>query len=172
LVPLLVGSFSNLDRIFTGHLIRRAATASSLHRAPFEPAVRYEHEGEVRSLREYLARHPVTGFLVARGDTILIERYQYARDDRHRFTSWSIAKTITGMLMGIAVAERHVRSLDDVAAAYVPALAGTEYGRTPLRHLLQMSSGVSFAEQRADLGTLVFDTLHQFSRGGVETVRP
>lgn len=171
-VPFLVGSFSNLDRIFTGQLIRGTTTASPLHRAPFEPAIRYEHGGEVRTLRDYLARHPVTGFLVARGDTILVERYQYARDDRHRFTSWSMAKTITAMLIGIAVAERHIRSLDDVAAAYVPALAGTEYGRTPLKHVLQMSSGVSFAEQGAELGSLVFDTLHQFSRGGVDTVTP
>jgi CubicO group peptidase (beta-lactamase class C family) len=171
-MPFLVGSFSNLDRIFTGRLVRRAATSSSLHRAPVEPAIRYEHGGEVRTLPEYLARHPVTGFLVARGDTILAERYQYARNDLHRFTSWSMAKTITAILIGIAIAEGHIRSVDDTAAAYVPALAGTEYGRTPLRHLLQMSSGVLFREQGADLGSLAFDTFHQFSRGGVETVRP
>ena len=50
------------------------------------------------------------------------------------------------MLIGIAIAEGRIRSLDDPAAAYVPALADTEYGRTSLRHLLQMSSGVRFEE--------------------------
>ena len=51
------------------------------------------------------------------------------------------------MLIGIAIAEGHIRSVDDPAAAYVPALADTEYGRTSLRHLLQMSSGVRFVEE-------------------------
>jgi ABC-type uncharacterized transport system substrate-binding protein len=36
----------------------------------------------------------ITGLLIARGDTILVERYQYARNDRHRFTSQSMAKTV------------------------------------------------------------------------------
>jgi CubicO group peptidase (beta-lactamase class C family) len=47
----------------------------------------------------------ITGLLIARGDTILVERYQYARNDRHRFTSQSMAKTVTSVLVGIAIAE-------------------------------------------------------------------
>jgi CubicO group peptidase (beta-lactamase class C family) len=50
------------------------------------------------------------------------------------------------MLIGIAVEERTIRSIDDLASAYVAELGGTEYGRTSLRHLLQMSSGVRFSE--------------------------
>ena len=109
--------------------------------------IRYEHQGQTFTLDDYLARNPATGLLIARDDTIFVERYQYARTDRDRFTSWSMAKTVTAMLIGIAIAEGRIRSVDDRAAAYVPALAGTEYGRTSLRHLLQMSSGVRFSEE-------------------------
>src|SRR6266850_7823621 len=111
----------------------------------------------------------------ARGDTILIERYQYGRNDRHRFTSWSMAKTVTSMLVGIAIAEGRIRSVDDQAAAYVPGLADTEYGRTSLRHLLQMSSGVRFVENysgRDDVARLAADTFLQTGPGGVEAVTP
>ena len=111
-----------------------AAPPSPLARAASEPVVRYEYQGQTFTLDDYLARNPATGLLVARGDTILIERYQYARHDRHRFMSWSMAKTVTGMLIGIAIAEGRIRSADEPAAAYVPALADTEYGRTSLRH--------------------------------------
>jgi len=52
--------------------------------------------------------------------------------DRHRFTSWSMAKTVTSMRIGVAIAEGRIRSIDDLAAAYVPALEGTEYGRTSI----------------------------------------
>ena len=58
-----------------------------------------------------------------------------------------MAKTITGLLVGIAASEGAIRSIDDTAAIYVPELAGTEYGATPLRALLHMSSGVAFREQ-------------------------
>jgi CubicO group peptidase (beta-lactamase class C family) len=171
-VPFLVGSYSRLDRIFEGRLIRRARAPSRLDRAPVEPVIRYEYGGTTLTLEHYLARHPVTGLLVARDETILIERYGYARHDRQRFASWSMAKTVTAMLIGIAIADGHIRSVDDVAATYVPALAGTEYGRTPVRHLLQMSSGVSFAERGGDAERLAFETFHRFGPGGVHSVRP
>jgi CubicO group peptidase (beta-lactamase class C family) len=113
--------------------------------------------------------------LVARGDTIMIERYQYARNDQQRFTSWSMAKTVTGMLIGIAIAEGRIRSVDDFAAAYVPALADTEYGRTSLRDLLQMSSGVRFIEEysgKDDITRLFNETVRQAGSGGVNAVTP
>ncbi len=174
-IPFLVGSQSHLDQIFEGRLIRRATTPSHLARLNSEPPLHYEFGGETRTLDDYLARNPATGLLIARGDTILIERYQYGRNDRHRFTSWSMAKTVTSMLVGIAIAEGHIHSVDDPAAAYVPALRGTEYGRTSLRHLLQMSSGVRFVEEYSgvdDVTRLAADTFRQVGSGGVDAVTP
>ncbi|HEY3100944.1 MAG TPA: serine hydrolase [Methylomirabilota bacterium] len=171
--PFLVGSHSQLDRIFESRLVRAADTPSRLARAPSEPVIQYYYQGAAADLDRYLQRNPTTGLLVARDDTILVERYQYGRNDRHRFTSWSMAKTVTSMLVGIAIAEGRIRSVDDLAAAYVPGLAGTEYGRTSLRDLLQMSSGVRFVENysgRDDVAQLARDTLLLRGPGGVEAV--
>ena len=170
-----VGTFSHYDQIFEGRRVARAAGPWRLPRAPAEPLVRYEHDGKTLTLDDYLARQPVTGLLIARDDTILVERYQYARTDRQRLTSFSMAKTVTAMLVGIAVAEGHIRSVDDTAVTYVPALAGTEYGGTTLRHLLQMSSGVRFIERytgRDDVARLWLDTVVQDGAGGVDAVKP
>jgi CubicO group peptidase (beta-lactamase class C family) len=143
-LAFLVGCHSHFDQVYEGRLVRRATAPSPLARAASEPTARYEYQGQTFTLDDYLGRNPATGILVTRGDTILVERYQYTRHDRHRFTSWSMAKTVTAMLIGIAIGEGHIRSVDDPAAAYVPALADTEYGRT---YLLQMSSGVRFVEE-------------------------
>jgi CubicO group peptidase (beta-lactamase class C family) len=172
-VPYLVGSQSHQDEIFPAHVVHRSATPSPLTRAPSEPALRYEYQGQTFGLDDYMARNPVTGLLIARDDTILVERYQYARTDRDRFTSWSMAKTVTSMLIGIAIAEGRIRSVDDAAATYVPGLIGTEYGRTSLRHLLQMSSGVRFVEEYRlgdDVSKLSRDTFVQMGDGGVPAV--
>ena len=170
--PYLVGSHSHLDQVFEGRVVKRAATPSPLARAP-EPSITWRLQDQDYSLDDYLARNPATGLLVARGDTILVERYQYARKDTDRFTSWSMAKTVTSMLIGIAIAEGRIRSVDDPAATYVRELAGTEYGRTTLRHLLQMSSGVRFIEEYSgndDVAGLAADTFLRRGRGGASAV--
>jgi CubicO group peptidase (beta-lactamase class C family) len=172
-VPFLVGSHSQLDQLLEGRTVQRADRPSALGRAAAEPVSQYYYQGAAADLDLYLQRNPTTGLLVARGDTILVERYQYGRNDRHRFTSWSMAKTVTAMLVGIAIAEGRIRSVDDPASAYVPGLAGTEYGRTSLRHLLQMSSGVRFSEVysgRDDVARLARETFLQMAPGGVEAV--
>jgi CubicO group peptidase (beta-lactamase class C family) len=171
----LVGGLSHFDEVYEGRLVHRASRPSRLARAPAEPAVSYEYQEVTRTLDDYLARNPTTGLLIARGDTILVERYQYARHDRHRFASFSMAKTVTAMLVGIAIAESRIRSIDDTAATYVPALAGTEYGGTSLRHLLQMSSGVRFTETYSgpdDVARLFAETVIQTGEGGAEAVKP
>ena len=86
-----------------------------------------------------------------------------------------MAKTVTAMLIGVAIVEGRIRSVDDLAATYVPALADTEYGRTSLRHLLQMSSGIRFSERYSgqdDVARLFVETVFQESAGGVEAVKP
>jgi CubicO group peptidase (beta-lactamase class C family) len=127
------------------------------------------------TLDQYLERQPVTGFLLAKGDSILVERYQYARTDKHRLTSFSMAKTITALLIGIAVKEGAIRSIDDLAEIYLPDLKGTEYGRTPIKALLQMSSGVALSEvywdTPSDIWTLGRLTIQQEPEGSLQAVK-
>jgi len=141
----LVGSYSHFGEIFPSRQVRRATTPWLFKRA-VEPAISYKFGSEQRSIADYLSHNPTTGLLIAKDDTILYEHYQYARTDRDRFLSQSMAKTITAMLIGIAVSEGKIKSIDDPVSAYVPGLAEAEYGKTSIRDLLHMSSGVAFSE--------------------------
>jgi CubicO group peptidase (beta-lactamase class C family) len=141
----LVWTYSHFGELFPSRPVPRAATPWLFKRAS-EPPISYTFKADRFSIEDYLGRNPTTGLLIAKDDTILYEHYQYARTDSDRFLSQSMAKTITAMLIGIAVAENKIRSIDDPVSAYVPGLAGTEYGGTTLRALLHMSSGVAFTE--------------------------
>ena len=141
----LIGSYSHFGEMFPSRPIRRATTPWLFKRAP-EPPISYSLGPERLSIADYLKRNPATGLLIAKDDTILYEHYQYARTDRDRFLSQSMSKTIAAMLIGIAVSEGKIKSIDDTASTYVPGLAGTEYGKTSLRDLLHMASGVAFSE--------------------------
>src|SRR5499426_2919345 len=99
-----VGSFSHLDEIFRGRLVHKASTPSRLMWVA-EPRITWTFRGSDLTVDDYLSRRPTTGLLIARGETILVERYHYDRTDRDRLTSWSMAKTVTAMLIGIAVHE-------------------------------------------------------------------
>src|SRR6516225_4822508 len=141
----LVATYSHFDELTPARIVPRAASPWSFQRAA-EPEISYTFGDERHTITDYLNRQPTTGLLIARDDTILYEHYQYARSERDRFLSQSMAKTITAMLIGIAVADGAIKSIDDEVATYVTGLAGTEYGKTPIRTLLHMSSGVEFKE--------------------------
>ncbi|HXI37934.1 MAG TPA: serine hydrolase, partial [Burkholderiales bacterium] len=123
----------------------------------------------------FMDAHPNTGLLVLKGDTVLAERYQYGRSAQNRFESASVAKTVLGMLVGIAVSEGKIKSLDDKAEQYVPDLKGHAYGETSIRDLLTMSSGIAFTE--TDLSTrnegtkLIANTIFQKTEGGADAVK-
>ena len=71
-----------------------------------------------------------------------------------------MVKSITAMLIGTAIGESAIKSVDDTAETYVPGFKGTEYGNTPIRDLLHMSSGVEFREtedSQRDLNRLWID---------------
>jgi CubicO group peptidase (beta-lactamase class C family) len=171
----LVGLVSRYDEVFPARTVARGTAVRSLTRPAAEPVIRYTHDTQSSGLDDYLSRNRTTGLLILKGDTILVERYQYDRKPEQRMTSYSMAKTIVAMLVGIALAEGKVQSLDDRAEKYVVALKGTPYGETPIRHLLTMSSGVRFTEMYTgddDLAMLVRRSLLGESDGGAATLMP
>eukprot|EP01051_Picozoa_sp_SAG22_P019971 SAG22_NODE_3865_length_1493_cov_1.964849_2_plen_309_part_00 len=106
------------------------------------PRVQQLPPGEAGPYAEYLAAHPhVTGLLVIGPTGLLAEEYRHARTPHHRLQSWSMAKSVTALLLGVCLDRGLVRSLDDAAAEYCPELAGTLHGRAQLRHLINMLSG-------------------------------
>jgi CubicO group peptidase (beta-lactamase class C family) len=141
-----VGAFTHLDQIYSTRLVRRADTPSTFKCSTAQ--IYYDFRGNRFSPIDYMSRNPVTGLLIAKDDQILFEHYQYARTDHDRFVSQSMVKSIMGLLIGIAIAEGAIKSVDDSPEVYVPGFRGTEYGRTPIRDLLHMSSGVDFGETR------------------------
>ncbi|PZM15587.1 serine hydrolase domain-containing protein [Rhizobium tubonense] len=148
----MVGDYSHFDQLAPVRTIAAAEKPSPLLRAQNEITASYPFGDtytfatSTATLPDYLARNPATGLLIAHDQTILYEHYQYGRTDQDRFLSQSMVKTITAMLIGIAISEGAIHSVDDTAQTYVPELKGTEIGSTPIRALLHMASGIAFTE--------------------------
>lgn len=169
-----VGAFSGRDSVHPHHLIQRAPSPSAFSRAPSPLQIEYEADNAKLTFKDYFARNPVTSLLVAQGTTIKLEHYQYARTERHRFDSQSMAKTVLAMLVGVAIKEGHIGSIDDRAETYVADLKGTAHGAASIRDLLQMSSGVRFVEENKpgdDLTYLSDETVRLRGPGGTSALK-
>jgi CubicO group peptidase (beta-lactamase class C family) len=166
-----IGNFTNMERIFWPRRIEAAALPRALSSSAQELQVRYPYGGAQYGVDDLLARQRIMGLLVLKGDTIVLERYQYGRGPGDKFASFSMAKTITGLLVGIALREGAIRSLDDRADAYAPDLRGTVYAGASIRTLLRMSSGARWSDRAvpgADtpIARLTGDTYYRRGAGG------
>jgi len=171
----LVGLVSRFDEVYPARKVAKGDQARPLKRAAAEPAIRYTYRFAGIGLDDYLSRNRTTGLLILKGDTVLVERYQYDRKPEQRMTSYSMAKTVVAMLVGIALAEGKIKSIAERAEIYVPELKGTPYGETPIRDLLTMSSGVRFTENYSgndDVAILARLSLLGGSEGGAATLAP
>jgi CubicO group peptidase (beta-lactamase class C family) len=144
---LRVGSFSNLDGFLPHNTLVKSANPRTLPAAKPASQIKYRFEGRTLSLDDFLARQRVTGLLIIKDGKILAERYQYDRNPAHRFVSFSMAKSIVSLAVGLALQEGKIGALDDPASKYVRDLAGTGYGEASIRNLLRMASGVRFSEK-------------------------
>jgi CubicO group peptidase (beta-lactamase class C family) len=148
--PYRVGSWSAMDQVkglSVRAVSRGTAAVTPLAPADQRPGIRYRFRNIGYTLDDYLERQRVTGLLILVNGEIIVERYRYGRSESARFLSFSMAKSVTSLLVGIALDKGLIASLDDRAEQYATELAGSAYGATPLRQLLRMSSGLTFAER-------------------------
>ena len=99
---------------------------------------------------DYMERHHVAGLMVLQDGKVRLERYCLDFGPGQRWESYSVAKSVTSVLLGIALQQGHVRSLDDALPAYVPELAGSAYADVTVGQLLAMTTGVRWNEDYAD----------------------
>lgn len=97
-------------------------------------------------LEAYMAAQRSAAVLVLHKGQLRLERYGLGFDAEGRWTSFSVAKSITSTLVGAAVRDGHIRSLDDKVSRYIPEMAGSAYDDVSIRQLLTMTSGVRWNE--------------------------
>ena len=109
-------------------------------------------DGQMRRFDQYVANHRIRAFLVIRNDTVLYERYNGGVTDTTRWSSFSVAKSFTSALLGVALGQGAIRSLEDTMTSYLP-----EFNRNPafngitIRHLLAMGSGLAYTRTNGGL---------------------
>jgi CubicO group peptidase (beta-lactamase class C family) len=142
-----VGNYSGgYEAMFRARPIAAPSGASPL--AALSPEGARAFEPVALRAQTYMRAWPVSGLLIARKGTVLFEAYQFDRTPGMRMTSWSMAKSVSSLLLGICIDRGLVRSIDDKAQDYLPELQGSLHGGVSMRHLANMSSGADILHER------------------------
>jgi CubicO group peptidase (beta-lactamase class C family) len=140
----------HMERIFPSRHIPAAKTPLRFESAAAPVPDSYEFKGERRTLADFVARTATTSLVVLRDGKVQSEQYFTGADAGSHFTSWSVAKSFVVTMIGMALLDGRIASLDDPVSRYVPELAGKPYGEATLRSVMQMASGIRFDETYTD----------------------
>ncbi len=146
----IVENFLGMERVFPVREVPASTRPTVFPEAQMSLPETFSYKGAELDLEQYLADNKSTGMLVLKDGTIVYEEYWLGHSREGRHISWSVAKSFVSALVGIAVAEGKIASIELPVTDYLPELEGTGYDGVAIRDILEMSSGVGFNEDYAD----------------------
>jgi CubicO group peptidase (beta-lactamase class C family) len=141
--------FANWDRVFTARTIARGKEVHPLPEgAPF-PTFAAGGAGAV-ALQRAIDDFKLAGIVVLHDGKLRLERYALGYGPTGRWVSFSVAKSLTSTLVGVAIKDGYISGVDDPVTRYIPELRGSAYDGVTIRQVLTMTSGARWNEDYSD----------------------
>ncbi|GAA0888875.1 serine hydrolase domain-containing protein [Rhodanobacter soli] len=139
--------FRQMGKLFPSD---RAAHGTHVRALPQAQPLMLGGQGASGVLASYMGQHHLAGVMVLQHGRVRLQRYALGFGPEQRWESFSVAKSVTSVLLGIALQRGDIRSLDDTLGAYIPELRDSAYAEVTVHQLLTMTSGVQWNEDYAD----------------------
>ena len=137
-------AFRDMESLFAGQMVAPAASPRKLPKgAPLTPRT-------ADLARAFMADTNAVGLMVLRDGEVAFEDYRLGLTHDRRWTSFSVAKSFTSTLLGMAIAEGKIRSIEAPVTAILPELANTAYANVTIEQVATMTSGVAWNEDYTD----------------------
>ncbi len=146
----IVHNFVNMNESFPNITIKSNSEPYYFESSPQALPESFEFKGKTVSVKEFLERTTTTALVVLKDETITHESYYLDTKAEDKRISWSVAKSFLSAMVGIAVEQGKIKSLNDLVTDYAPSLKGSGYDGVTVKNILQMSSGVKFNEDYKD----------------------
>lgn len=121
-------------------------TLKSVNPQPWAVSEQLLSELEFGALNDSLEKYDPVALLVIDNDSIVFERYWDDYSEESRTNSYSMAKSVVGLMIGVAIDDGYIKSVEEPVANYFPEYSDSPGDSLRIRHLLQMSSGIDFGE--------------------------
>lgn len=148
--PTRAARFSHMETVFPHRVVPAGGVVHLLPRGrPLAPTLA-DDAGRPETIDRFMAEDRTAGLLVLQDGRVRLERYGPALGPHRHWAGFSLTKSVTSTLFGIAIAEGRIGSLDDPIVRYLPEMKGSAYDPVTIRQLLTMSSGVRWNEDYTD----------------------
>ena len=140
-----VRTYSNTDKIFPTRTIKARGNPSPLPVSdnPIK-ALSFSSEGKTYDFPDYVALNRMVGLLILKDGKIVFEHYDFGFTPEARWMSMSVAKSLVSTLVGAAIKDGYIASINDPVTKYLPQLSGSAYEGVSVRDMLMMASGVKW----------------------------
>jgi CubicO group peptidase (beta-lactamase class C family) len=142
--------YKNMEKIAPVRVIKRGKTVHPLPLASVQIDPTFTAGDKSYNTESYMRKFRASGVLVIKNGKIVLERYGLGRGANDRWTSFSVAKSVTSTLIGAAIQDGKIKSLDDRVSQYISELKGSAYDEVTVRQLITMTSGVKWNESYTD----------------------
>jgi CubicO group peptidase (beta-lactamase class C family) len=162
-----VAGYRNIDKI---GLVRHVPAGGKPYLLPRQEkdlsAVSFDFANEQWTVDDYVLQQKVAGLIVVKDGSIIYERYELGNTEDSRWLSYSVAKSVTSLLVGVALRDGYIESVDEKVTDYLPRLKNSSYDQSSIRNVLQMASGVAwdedYADPESDINTTPWNTLELY----------
>lgn len=146
-----VAKFQDMGSLFPGKVIRKSDQPFTFPRGTqIAMPSHYIFNDKAKDSASFLQDVDTTGLLVLHGDRVVYENYWRGTKPNTKTIGWSLTKSFVSALIGIAIAEGKIGSVEAPVTQYAPELKGSAYDDVRLKDVLQMSSGASWNEDYSD----------------------
>lgn len=146
-----IASYRNMDKIAWTRVVRAGGDPYPMPRAERDLGGVLVSDGvDSLTVDDYVRRQDVAGLIVVKDGRIVYERYELGNTATSRWLSYSVAKSVTSLLVGAAIKDGYIDSVEEPVTNYLPRLRNSPYDMSAIRDILQMASGVEWDEDYAD----------------------
>jgi CubicO group peptidase (beta-lactamase class C family) len=146
-----INTIRHLDQFFPCGDITPASQPSLIEKNPLNlDGLRFITQDQTLSFRDYIDVNCLAGLCVIKDGIQIFEEYFHGNVSDTPWCAFSVTKSFTSILIGAAIQDGLIRSEDDLVSDYLPQLKDGAYAGVTLKHILRMSSGVSWDETYGD----------------------
>jgi len=142
--------FPHMEDRFDVHTVKAGPHVTPLPAGAPLGELQITSGGRTLSVEQFMTEQKTAGLLVIQDGKIRLERYGLGYGPTGRWTSFSVAKSFSSTLLGAAIKDGYINSVDDPVTRYLPGLKGSGYDGVTIRQILTMTSGVRWNEDYSD----------------------
>ena len=144
-------SYLNIQDYFPSKTVEKSAKPFIFPHVKEKPLPRdFTHNGTNYNTLKYIDSSYTQGFIWIQNDTIQYENYWRGQKADIKHISWSMSKSYVSALLGIAINEGYIKSINQTVDEYLPELKSSGYNGVKIKDVLQMASGIGFNEDYSD----------------------